>query len=140
VNEYELMLIVHPRLNADETTAAVEAVQARIAGHGGELLSSDTWGRRRLAYPINGVLDGTYVLMTLRLDPGVTAPLEAWLRIQESVLRHLLIRGIIPFQGHRREERRDDDRREDREAVPAGDHGRSEDADTSDDGDEDDAD
>jgi small subunit ribosomal protein S6 len=147
VNEYELMLIVHPRLNADETAAAVSGVEARIASEGGELLSTDVWGRRRLAYPIDRVLDGTYVLMTLRMEATAAAPLEGWLRIQESLLRHLLIRGIIPYQGHRRDDRdrdrddrdrddrdRDDrDRDEGREVVPAGARDRFEDADPSED-------
>ncbi|MEX2032729.1 MAG: 30S ribosomal protein S6 [Dehalococcoidia bacterium] len=114
MNEYEMMTIIHPRLNADDTTAAITAVEEQIAANGGELLSTDVWGRRRLAYPINGVNEGTYVLMTFNLPPTATATLERGLRISESVLRHLLIRGIIPFEAGR-DERDDRDDRRDRE-------------------------
>src|SRR5690606_22099949 len=112
-----MMTIIHPRLNADESAAAVAVVEEQIAAHGGELLGTDVWGRRRLAYPIKGVTDGTYVLLTFNMPPENTAALERWLRISESVLRHMLIRGIIPFEGGRddREDRFDRDDRDDRD-------------------------
>ena len=69
MNEYELVSIIHPRLNADETTAAIANIQAQIEANGGEMLSTDVWGRRRLAYPIKHLLEGTYVLMTFKLAP-----------------------------------------------------------------------
>lgn len=113
MNEYELMTVFHPRLGADETTAAVTGVEQAIVAQGGELLSTDAWGRRRLAYPIKGVNDGTYVLMTFKMPATGTAPLERGLRISEAVLRHLLIRGIIPFDAGRDD--RDRDVRDDRD-------------------------
>jgi len=112
VNEYELMTILHPRLTADETAAAIASIEAQITAQGGEMLSTDVWGRRRMAYPINGNMDGTYVLMTLKMPPAGASPLESWLIITDPVLRHLLIRGIIPYQGR---SERDDDRDRDRD-------------------------
>jgi len=119
VNDYEMMTIIHPRLNADESAAAVAAVEEQIVANGGEMLGTDVWGRRRLAYPIDGVSDGTYVLLTFNMPPQNTAALERGLRISESVLRHMLIRGIIPFEGGRddrddRFDRDDRDRDDDR--------------------------
>ena len=119
MNEYELMTILSPRLNADETAATVHAIEARIAQHSGELLATDVWGRRRLAYPIGESMEGTYVLTTLRLPAASAAPLESWLTLSESVIRHLLIRGIIPYAGHDRERERDAERERERDAEPA---------------------
>ena len=73
MNEYELMTVFHPRLNVEDTATAVADLEAQITANGGELLSTDDWGRRRLAYPIDGVLDGTYVLMTMKLPPTAGA-------------------------------------------------------------------
>ncbi len=118
MNEYELMTVFHPRLGAEETAAAIAALQEQVVANGGEVLSTDDWGRRRLAYPIDGVPDGNYVLMTFNLPAPGTVPLERWLRLSETTLRHLLIRGIIPFEGdrHGREDRSRDDRdRDDRD-------------------------
>jgi small subunit ribosomal protein S6 len=99
VNEYELTYILHPRLTADEANAAAERVSALITGQGGEVLSTDNWGRRRLAYPINHNFEGTYVYTSLRMPAEGTRVLEQQLRISEEVIRHLLIRGIIPYEG-----------------------------------------
>ena len=67
MNEYEMMTVFHPRLNADETTAAISGLEEQIVANGGEMLSTDNWGRRRLAYPINGVVDGK-PLKDLKVD------------------------------------------------------------------------
>ena len=119
MNEYEMMTVFHPRLNADETAAAIAALEEQIVANGGEMLSTDEWGRRRLAYPIDGVADGHYVLMTFNLPAAGAATLERWIRISETTLRHLLIRGIIPFSGDRdgrdREDRFGRDDRDDRD-------------------------
>jgi len=106
VHDYELMYILHPRLTSEEALGAIEQVGARVTARGGEVKSVDNWGRRRLAYPIDGHFEGTYVLATLALPPEGTAPLEADLRISEGVIRHLLIRGIIPYQGPRTHDER----------------------------------
>ena len=125
MNEYEMMTVFHPRLNADETAAAIAALQEQIVANGGEMLSTDEWGRRRLAYPIDGVADGHYVLMTFNLPAAGAAPLERWIRISETTLRHLLIRGIIPFSGDRdgrdREDRYGREDRDDRDGDRDGD-------------------
>jgi len=123
VNEYELMYVLHPRLTAEELDAAVERISALVSGPGGQVLSVDRWGRRRLAYPIDRNLEGYYVLSTFRASPEICQPLENQLNLSEDVLRHLLIRGIIPYEEPPRDERvaadrerpsrppRDDDRR-----------------------------
>lgn len=99
MHEYELMYILHPRLTVDEATEAIERVSALITDRGGELITGENWGRRRLAYPIDHAFEGTYVLTTWRLAPTATVSVETALRISEDVIRHLLIRGIIPYDG-----------------------------------------
>ncbi|MDA0365423.1 MAG: 30S ribosomal protein S6 [Chloroflexi bacterium] len=99
MHEYELMYILHPRLTVDEATDAIERVSALISDRGGEQITGENWSRRRLAYPIEHNFEGTYVLTTWRLAPTVTASVETALRISEDVIRHLLIRGIIPYDG-----------------------------------------
>ncbi len=122
MHEYELMYILHPRLTADETAGAIERVSERVTSVGGEILSIDNWGRRRLAYPIHHHFEGTYVLATMRLPAEATAPLESALRISEDVIRHLLIRGIIAYEGPPMQEERGRSQRPsagEAEAAPA---------------------
>ena len=96
LKEYELLFIVSPRVAADDVPNVIERVTALIQDSGGEVLSADSWGRRRLAYPIKHYFEGSYVLLTLRLPPTAAAALEASLIISEEVIRHLFTEGILP--------------------------------------------
>ena len=89
---YELMVVLDP--NLDE--AGVEAFHQRLATlvtqRGGSVVDSEAWGRRRLAYPIARYRDGLYLLSHLQLETDATAELERALKLNESVIRHLLVR------------------------------------------------
>jgi small subunit ribosomal protein S6 len=67
-------------------------VQQAVSSRGGEIVDVNTWGRRRLAYPIKSHLEGTYVVTQVKLDPNQIVSLESNLRISEDVLRHLIVR------------------------------------------------
>ena len=122
MNEYELLYVVSPRLTADEAEGTAERVRGLIEDGGGEVLMADNWGRRRLAYPIGRHFEGTYVLKHLRLPPGAVAGFERALHISEDILRHLLVRGIVPDYGGPPDEEiagpRRDARRAPRAAAP----------------------
>ena len=96
MNEYELLYVVSPRLTADEVDSTIGRIQGLIEGAGGEVMLTDNWGRRRLAYPIKHHFEGTYVLKHLKLPPDRTAEFEGALQINEDILRHLFMRGIVP--------------------------------------------
>jgi small subunit ribosomal protein S6 len=93
VRDYELMVVLDP--NLDE--AAIEAMNTRIGGlvtqRGGTVENVDTWGRKRLAYPIGRFRDGFYILNRLQLPPNAATEIERALKLTESVLRHLLVRS-----------------------------------------------
>ena len=105
MNEYELMYVLHPRLTEEEINEAIDRISAQVTGSDGEILSVDRWGRRRLAYPIDRNLEGFYVLSTFKAPAEACGPIEAQLNLSEDVLRHLLIRGIIPYDEPPRDER-----------------------------------
>lgn len=98
MRDYELMVVLDP--NLDES--ALEAMQSRIATlvtqRGGTIEHVDGWGRRRLAYPIGRYRDGVYVLSRLQLPPNAAVEIERALKLNESVIRHLLVRaeGLQP--------------------------------------------
>ena len=55
----------------------------------GTLSSIDEWGKRRLAYPINDLAEGYYVLMNMEAKPEFPAELERVMKITDGVLRCL---------------------------------------------------
>jgi small subunit ribosomal protein S6 len=91
LREYELMYLLTPELPEDEMTAANERVSSLITNRGGEITKADSWGRRRLAYPIRRHLDGYYTILRFNLEPNLTVELERNLRLNEQVLRHILV-------------------------------------------------
>ena len=94
---YELTCIFHPSLSTDEVGSGVARVEQEIAQHGA-VLSTDIWGRMRLAYPIEKVLEGTYVHYTIDIPGQAISALERWLHLQENILRHLVVKGITEYE------------------------------------------
>jgi small subunit ribosomal protein S6 len=91
VRDYELMYIVRPELDEEGLQAAVESVEQLIVGVGGSVVRSTSWGRRRLAYEVDHLRDGHYMLLHLRVDGSRVAEIERALTIHETVFRHLLV-------------------------------------------------
>ena len=89
---YEAMVILNPNVGEDQLTAATQRVQDQITTRGGEIQKVDTWGRRRMYYPVKHLRDGHYVIYTFNADPRRVTELEQSWRISEDVLRHLVVR------------------------------------------------
>ena len=92
MNEYELMYIVHPEADSDAVTSVNEQVTAWIGAQGGEVLQTNVWGRRKLAFAIEKQSEGTYVVMNLRLAGTALAEVERNIRLHEQVLRYMFVR------------------------------------------------
>ena len=94
MREYEMMFILSLEGGDDSIPGLIEKVNNMITRYGGEITETNTgapWGRRRLAYPINRLQEGYYILSHFKMNPSGVEELERDLRISEDVLRHLLI-------------------------------------------------
>ena len=91
VNSYETMFIVNPTISEDDVKATVEKFTALIAGNGtvGEV---NEWGKRRLAYPINDIPEGYYVLVNFTSASDFPAELDRRYNIDENIMRGIVIR------------------------------------------------
>ncbi|MBI4201919.1 MAG: 30S ribosomal protein S6 [Chloroflexi bacterium] len=89
---YELVMVLSPDMDEESTAGVVNRVNQFITDRGGALEKQDTWGLRRLAYPISKYKEGNYFLTLFSLDAGHTPELENTLQLNASVLRHLLLR------------------------------------------------
>ena len=58
----------------------------------GKILSQKSWGRRELAYPIKKEREGVYLFLELEMEPEKGGEIERKLRLEEDILRHLLVR------------------------------------------------
>jgi len=94
MREYELTVVYDLSVaEAGGPEAGPQRLTQLIETRGGNLLKVDHWGRRRLAYPIGKALDADYVVTRVELEADAIAPLEAALRIDERVYRHLIVRA-----------------------------------------------
>ena len=92
VREYELAYIIQPELDESGILNLNERVVQVIGEHSGEMLSTEMWGRRTLAYPIKKHFEGHYVLQRFNMFPGGTTEVERFLRLNEDVLRYMMLR------------------------------------------------
>lgn len=97
VRDYELMFIVRPDVDDDGLRASVDSVKTLVEGQGGEVTKTTMWGKRRLAYEVQHLRDGHYVIAELRLDGSKVAAVERALRIHDTVFRHLLVVQEAPL-------------------------------------------
>ena len=92
MRDYELMVVLTPELDDAGIEQTTERVRSLVTARGGEVTDLQPWGRRRLAYPINKLRDGYYAVAKLKLEPTAAEPLERALKLNETVVRHLLVR------------------------------------------------
>lgn len=89
---YELVAILDPRMDADQSAAALAKIDGAVTNGDGQLLANEEWGIRRLAYPIKQFREGNYILRKMRIESSEAVSLNESLRSSEEVIRHLIIK------------------------------------------------
>ena len=89
--KYELMYIINPNLSEEETAAVVEKFKALVEQNG-TLEEMEEMGKRKLAYEINYISEGFYVLVKFTSGPDFPAELDRVLGITDGILRSLITR------------------------------------------------
>jgi small subunit ribosomal protein S6 len=92
--EYEIVLVVDPRLSDDEFATLSSEFKQLLAGLGAELTKEESWGKRKLAYPIAKQSEGRYHVYQLCSEkPIAVSQFESRLVQNEHVLRYLTVRA-----------------------------------------------
>ena len=86
--KYEVLYIIDPAQGEEGINALVEKFKAMVEAEG-TLANIDLWGKRRLAYPINDLTEGYYVLMNMETKPEFPAEMERVMKITDGILRCL---------------------------------------------------
>ncbi len=89
---YETMYIVDST-GSEETTAALVNKFKTLIEQNGTIESFNEWGKRKLAYPIDDMTEGYYVLVNYTADPSFVAELERIFNITEGVMRSMTTRA-----------------------------------------------
>jgi ribosomal protein S6 len=89
-------------LNQDDAAATWDDIKSFISNREGEITAEQIWGTRRLAYPIRkgnyNFLEGAYYLSSFTVDNAFNRELETYMRLDDRVLRSLIVRcdGPLP--------------------------------------------
>ncbi len=91
MKNYETMFVLHPQYEDEQVDQFIEKVQERITMDGGEVTNLDKWGKRKLAYEIDKLREGHYVVMNYTGPKETSSKLEKAFNIAEGVLRYQIV-------------------------------------------------
>jgi small subunit ribosomal protein S6 len=92
VRKYECAIVLAPNVGSDGVENSTTKYKEIITSRGGELVAFDDWGKRSLAYEVNYHREGYYHFYRFSGGKDVVDELNRQLRIDENVIRHIIIR------------------------------------------------
>ena len=90
--DYELALVIHPRLEVKQRDELLELVEKMIKQFGGGVTSREDGGKKMLAYPIKKMNEGWYFFLNFDLPFDAVSKLDMKLNMEEDILRYLILR------------------------------------------------
>ena len=92
MKKYEIMYIINPSILEEGRETVIEKVATILTKAGSNVLKSEKWRERKLAYPIDKKKTGFYVLTTFEIDGTKLAEVETKLNITEEVIRYIIVK------------------------------------------------
>jgi small subunit ribosomal protein S6 len=107
--KYELVYVVSPEATDEQVADLHAQVEATGQRMGGQIVKTDNWGRRKLAYEIGRHKEGTYVLEVIEGGGELMKEIDRRLKVIDLVIRHLVVRvdeeqGVVERTRGRRTE------------------------------------
>lgn len=91
MRNYELIYVLRPNLEEDAKTAVLDKISGIIAASG-EVVKVDAWGNRKLAYEIEKLTEGYYVLVNFNATTDVPKEIDRNLKIMDNAIRHMIVK------------------------------------------------
>jgi small subunit ribosomal protein S6 len=91
---YELVFVVDPRVADEDVVALTQEYKQMISAGGSQVTKEESWGRRKLAYPIAKLNEGKYVMLGIESEGGKSSlpAVEHRMRQNDKILRYLTVR------------------------------------------------
>ncbi|KAF1304014.1 30S ribosomal protein S6 [Enterococcus saccharolyticus] len=92
--KYEILYIIRPNIDEEAKTALVERFDAILTDNGAEVLESKLWGKRRLAYEMNGFHEGIYHIVKVSSPSSAAAinEFDRLAKINDDIIRHMIVK------------------------------------------------
>lgn len=98
MNKYEVMYIINANVEEDKRAALIESLGKIITDQGGKITKTNEWGMRDFAYRIDDMTKGYYVVVNFAADDACVKEFDRLMRINASVVRHMITRDEAPVQ------------------------------------------
>lgn len=102
VNHYELLYLVPANYTDDELVPIKEKVKNLIKKFDGEVTMEDSFGKKKLAYPIDNNHQGYYLLYEFDLDGEKIKNLDQNLKLTNEIMRHIIVKRSLKAQAPQR--------------------------------------
>ena len=89
---YELLFFVDPSSSEEVRAGVMKRIDVAIAAEGGKVDNVEDWGKRKLAFEVDKLAEGDYILVNFHVDPVQITELDRVLRINDAVKRHMIVR------------------------------------------------
>lgn len=86
------MVILKPMLPEDIRKGVEGRLSKQVEKNKGKIKSSDIWGKKHLAYPINTHEEGYYIVYKLEVEPSKVTELESEIKLINDILRYTIVR------------------------------------------------
>ena len=90
---YDIVVLITPDLNEEEAAKIAADYRKILTDGGAQIVKDETWGRRRLAFPILRKRDATYHHFQASAEPALIAETERRLKLSDQILRLLVVRA-----------------------------------------------
>ena len=91
MKQYECMYILKPDLEDEARETLIKKFSDIVTSNKGEVVKVDEWGKKRLAYSINHIEDGYYILMYFKSGPELPSELERNFKISDDIMRYMVV-------------------------------------------------
>jgi small subunit ribosomal protein S6 len=92
MKRYETIFILDPDLEEEQTQSAIEKIKGIISQNSGEILKTEDWGKRKLAYQVKKKTKGHYILLHFMGSPTLVSELERNFRVMDAVIKFQSVR------------------------------------------------
>ncbi|MGQ9511425.1 MAG: 30S ribosomal protein S6 [Thermaceae bacterium] len=93
---YEINIVLNPSLEPGQLALEKEIIAKALERFGAQVIKTEEWGARRLAYPIARDTQGYFIFYTVQMPHDQVAPLEKELRLRDNVRRVMIVRTSEP--------------------------------------------